>query len=135
MEKYVDDGTLRLEWRDFPYLGEESVNAAIAARASQEQDKFWEYHDLLYENQSGGFSDEKLSELAGEAGLDVEEFQKDLRSVRLEQAVARDFQEGQEQGVSGTPTFVVNGRVIVGFQPPEVFEQVVEEARAEAEGG
>jgi protein-disulfide isomerase len=135
VEKYVDDGTLRLEWRDFPYLGEESVNAAIAARAAQEQDKFWEYHDLLYENQSGGFSDEKLSELAGEAGLDVEEFQKDLRSVRLEQAVARDFKEGQEQGISGTPTFVVNGRVIVGFQPPEVFEQVVEEARAEAEGG
>ena len=135
MEKYVDDGTLRLEWRDFPYLGEESVNAAIAARAAQEQGKFWEYHDLLYASQSGGFSDEKLSELAGEAGLDVEEFQKDLRSVRLEQAVARDFQEGQEQGVSGTPTFVVNGRVIVGFQPPEVFEQVVEEARAEAEGG
>ena len=135
VEKYVDDGTLRLEWRDFPYLGEESVNAAIAARAAQEQGKFWEYHDLLYASQSGGFSDEKLSELAGEAGLDVEEFQKDLRSVRLEQAVARDFQEGQEQGVSGTPTFVVNGRVIVGFQPPEVFEQVVEEARAEAEGG
>ena len=135
MEKYVDDGTLRLEWRDFPYLGEESVSAAVAARAAQEQGKFWEYHDLLYENQAAGFSDEKLSELAGEAGLDVEEFQKDLRSVRLEQAVARDFHEGQEQGVSGTPTFVVNGRVIVGFQPPEVFEQVVEEARAEAEGG
>jgi protein-disulfide isomerase len=135
VEKYVDDGTLRLEWRDFPYLGEESVNAALAARAAQEQGKFWEYHDLLYENQTGGFSDEKLSELAGEAGLNVEEFQKDLQSVHSEQAVARDFQEGQEQGVSGTPTFIVNGRVIVGFQSPEVFEQVIEEARAEAEGG
>jgi protein-disulfide isomerase len=135
VEKYVEDGTLRLEWRDFPYLGEESVSAALAARAAQEQGKFWEYHDLLYENQTGGFPDEKLSELAGEAGLDVEEFQGALQSGRHEQVVARDFQEGQEQGISGTPTFVVNGRVIVGFQSLEVFEQVIEEAKAEAEGG
>lgn len=131
VEKYVEDGTLRLEWRDFPYLGEESVNAAVAARAAQEQGKFWEYHDLLYENQTGGFPDEKLAELADEAGLDVEEFQGDLESGRLEQVVARDFQEGQEQGVSGTPTFVVNGKAIVGFQSLETFEQVIEQA----EGG
>jgi protein-disulfide isomerase len=131
----VEDGTLRLEWRDFPYLGEESVNAAVAARAAQEQGKFWEYHDLLYANQSRGFSDETLVDLAGEAGLDVDEFERDFESGRYEQVVARDFQEGQEQGVSGTPTFVVNGKAIVGFQSLEVFEQVIEEARAEAEGG
>lgn len=68
VEKYVRDGTLRIEWRDFPYLGQESANAAFAARAAQEQGKFWEYHDLLYENQesanSGAFSDEKLLDLA-----------------------------------------------------------------------
>jgi protein-disulfide isomerase len=135
VREYVEDGTLRLEWRDFPYLGEESVNAAIAARAAQEQGKFWEYHDLLFANQARGFSHETLVELAGEAGLDVDRFERDLESGRYEQVVARDFQEGQEQGVSGTPTFVVNGKAIVGFQSLEVFEQVIEEARAEAEGG
>ena len=133
VKEYVEDGTLRLEWHDFPYLGDESVRAAVAARAAQEQGKFWEYHDLLYENQTGGFTDEKLVELAGEAGLDADRFERDVGSESYEQVVAEDFQEGQEKGVSGTPTFVVNGRVIVGFQSLETFEQVIEEA--EAEGG
>ncbi len=135
MDKYVEDGTLRLEWRDFPYLGQESVNAALAARAAQEQGKFWEYHDLLYENQSGGFSDERLVELAHEAGLDVERFEEDLASGRFEQAVAEDFREGQEMGITGTPTFVINGRVLAGMQPLEVFESAIEQAEEEAERG
>ena len=132
MDKYVEDGTLRLEWRDFPYLGQESVNAALAARAAQEQGKFWEYHDLLYENQSGGFSDERLIELAREAGLEVEKFEEDLASGRFEQAVAEDFREGQQMGITGTPTFIINGHVLAGMQPLEVFESAIE--RAEEEG-
>jgi predicted DsbA family dithiol-disulfide isomerase len=80
VEEYVEEGTLRIEWHDFPYLGQESLLAAVAARAAQEQGKFWEYHDLLYRNQSGGFSVEKLIGLAGEAGLDVERFEADLGS-------------------------------------------------------
>jgi len=134
-EKYIESGTLRMEWRDFPYLGRESVNAALAARAAQEQGKFWEYHDLLYENQSGGFSEERLIELAREAGLDVERFEEDLASGRFESAVAEDFQEGQEMGITGTPTFVINGRVVAGLQPVEVFEEAIERAKAEAERG
>jgi protein-disulfide isomerase len=47
VEEYVESGTLRMEWRDFPYLGQGSLDAAVAARAAQEQGKFWEYHDLL----------------------------------------------------------------------------------------
>ena len=134
-EKYVESGTLRMEWRDFPYLGRESVDAALAARAAQEQGRFWEYHDLLYENQSGGFSEERLIELAREAGLDVGRFEKDLASGRFERAVAEDFQEGQEMGVTGTPTFVINGRVVAGLQPVEVYEEAIERAKAEAERG
>jgi protein-disulfide isomerase len=134
-QKYVESGTLRMEWRDFPYLGRESVDAALAARAAQEQGRFWEYHDLLYENQSGGFSEEKLVELAREAGLDVERFEGDLASDRFERAVAEDFQKGQEMGISGTPTFVINGRVVAGLQPVEVYEEAIERAKAEAERG
>ena len=128
VDKYVEDGTLRLEWRDFPYLGQESVNAALAARAAQDQGKFWEYHDLLYENQYAGFSEERLVGLAREAGLDVERFEEDLASGRFEQAVAEDFQEGQQMGVTGTPTFVINGRVLAGLHPLEVYEDAIEEA-------
>lgn len=135
VQKYVEDGTLRIEWRDFPYLGQESVNAALAARAAQAQGKFWEYHDLLYQNQAAGFSDDQLIGLAGEAGLDVEKFEADFRSGEFEDEVAEDFEQGQMAGISGTPTFDVNGERIVGLQSIETFEQVIERARREAEGG
>ena len=136
MEEYVEDGTLRIEWHDFPYLGQESLTAAVAARAAQDQGRFWEYHDLLYRNQSGGFSLEKLLGLAGEAGLDVERFESDLAEPdRYTRVVADDFREGQQRGISGTPTFVINGRVIAGLQPLEVYEDAIEEAKSEAEGG
>lgn len=138
VDKYVKAGTLRIEWRDFPYLGQESVNAALAARAAQAQGKFWEYHDILYENQkstnSGAFSDENLAKFARAAGLDVDRFKKDLTSGKYEKAVARDFQEGQQRGITGTPTFFINETVVVGAQPIEAFERAIESAAREAEG-
>ena len=138
-EKYVKSGTLRLEWKDFPYQGRESVEAAIAARAAQAQGEFWEYHDLVYENQSsgnsGGYNDESLTALAEKAGLDTQKFEEDLKSDRYESVVQADFEEGQGLGISGTPTFFINGQVIVGLQPLETFEQAIEEAEREAEGG
>jgi protein-disulfide isomerase len=134
-DRYVESGTLRMEWRDFPYLGPGSVDAALAARAAQEQGKFWEYHDLLYRNQSGGFPEDKLVILAREAGLDAQRFESDLASARYEQAVAEDFQEGQQSGISGTPTFVINGEVLAGAQPLGVFEDAIERAKREAGQG
>jgi protein-disulfide isomerase len=117
VQRYIDDGTLRLEWHDFPFLGEESRSAAVAARAAQEQGKFWEYHDILYQNQSGensgAFSEENLISFAQEAGLDVERVEK-------------DFREAQDAGIQGTPSFNVNGQVIVGAQPLETFARVIE---------
>ncbi len=137
VEKYVEDGTLKIEWRDFPYQGQESVNAALAARAAQEQGKFWEYHDLLYENQAspGGFSDDNLVALAREAGLDVGAFEESLASEEHREAVMASFEEGQRSGITGTPTFVVNGQTLVGAQPIEVFEEAIEGAAREAQDG
>lgn len=137
IERYVDTGTLKIEWRDFPYLGQESVNATLAARAAQEQGKFWEYHDALYRDQgslnSGTFSDEKLVALAEEVGLDMERFESDFVSGKYEQSVSQDLQEGQRLGISGTPTFFVNDTMLVGAQPIEVFEEAIEDAAREAE--
>jgi len=138
-EKYVKNGTLRLEWKDFPYQGRESVDAALAARAAQAQGQFWEYHDLIYANQSsgnsGGYNEESLTALAEEAGLNTQKFEKDLREARYEDVVQADFEEGQGLGISGTPTFFINGRVLVGLQPLATFEEAIEEAEREAEGG
>ena len=138
-EKYVKDGTLKIEWKDFPYQGRESIDAALAARAAQAQGRFWEYHDLVYANQSsgnsGGYNEESLTALAEGAGLDTQKFEKDLREARYEAVVQADFKEGQGLGISGTPTFVINGRVLVGLQPLATFEEAIEEAEREAEGG
>ncbi len=124
-----------MEWRDFPYRGQESVNAALAARAAQEQGKFWEYHDLLYKTQAQGFSEGRLMDLADQTGLDVKQFHSSLESGKNEAAVRADFQEGQQRGVSGTPTFVINGKALVGLQPLPVFERIIEKEKRAAEGG
>jgi protein-disulfide isomerase len=134
-KEYVKDGTLRIEWRDFPYRGQESVNAAVAARAAQAQDRFWDYHDLLYDSQFSGYSDENLVALARKAGLDTQQFENDYENARYEKAVRADFQKGLNLGVNGTPTFFINGKMLVGLQPVGVFEDAIEEARREAGGG
>lgn len=140
IKRYVEDGTLRIEWRDFAYLGQESVTAAQAARAAQEQGKFWEYHDALYQKQrsinGGGFSDEKLVELAADLGLDTEAFKSGLTSGRFEEVVQRDLREAQDTGIQGTPSFIINEQRLVGPQPLEAFEQVIDEElqNAGAEG-
>jgi predicted DsbA family dithiol-disulfide isomerase len=134
-KEYVKNGTLRIEWRDFPYRGQESVNAAVAARTAQAQGRFWEYHDLLYDSQFSGFSDENLTQIAREAGLDAQRFERDYRSGRYERSVRNDFREALNAGVSGTPTFSINGKMLVRLQPVGVFEHAIEDARREAEGG
>jgi protein-disulfide isomerase len=134
-EKFVKDGTLRIEWRDFPYRGRESVNAAVAARAAQAQGRFWEYHGLLYNNQFSGYSDENLIALGRRAGLDADRFERDYENARYEPLVRADFQKGLDVGVNGTPTYFINGKMLVGLQPIGVFENAIEDARREAEGG
>ena len=134
-KKYVKDGTLRIEWRDFPYRGQESMNAAVAARAAQAQGRFWEYHDLLYDSQFSGYSDENLIAMAERAGLDTQHFERDYESARYEPLVRADFRRGLNAGVNGTPTFFVNGKMLAGLQPVGVFENAIEDARQEAAGG
>jgi protein-disulfide isomerase len=139
LERYIENGTLRLEWRDFPYFGKESHSAAVAARAAQEQGKFWDYHDVLYQNQkspnSGGFSDQNLVGFAREVGLDAERFEAAISSGKYEAVVEKDFREGQDAGIQSTPSFIINGRALIGPQPLETFEQVIEEETRKAENG
>jgi protein-disulfide isomerase len=135
----VEDGTLRIEWRDFPFLGQESERTAQAARAAQEQGRFWEYHDLLYQNQSppnsGALTDEGLVGYARELGLDVEQFEESLTSGEYEGVVQGVFREAQDAGIQGTPSFDINGQRLVGPQSVETFEQIIEQERRRAENG
>jgi protein-disulfide isomerase len=132
IERYVDSGVLRIEWRDFPYLGVESDLAARAGRAAAEQGRFWEFHHAMFAEQpppnSGRVDEDYLLDRARAVGLDTDRFRNDLGSPQVAEAVARDFQEGQAIGVTGTPAFLVNDQPIIGAQPVEVFMQVIEQA-------
>jgi protein-disulfide isomerase len=132
MEEYVEDGTLRIEWRHFPYLGPESQTAAEAGHAAGMQGRFWEFHDAMYANQqppnSGKLTEDYLVGVAEEIGLDTEQFRQDMTSAAAAKAVKEDFQEGQSIGVTGTPAFLVNGQPVMGAQPTEVFAEAIEQA-------
>ncbi len=136
IKKYVDEGVVRIEWRDFPYLGNESTYAAKAARAAGDQGKFWQYHDALYADpqptNSGALTEEFLAGVAKKLGLNVSEFRKTMNSDAVSTAVQADFQEGQKIGVNGTPAFLINGDPLIGAQPIGEFEKAIESAADEA---
>nr|WP_307853834.1 DsbA family protein [Nocardioides palaemonis] len=137
VEKYVDSGVLRIEWRDFPYLGTESWVAARGGRAAAAQDRFWEFEEAMYADQlppnSGDLDADYLTSIAEDIGLDVAEFREHLADVSAGEALVKeDFAEGQAIGVTGTPAFVINGVPVIGAQPIEVFEQTIEQAAEDA---
>ncbi len=135
IDRYVEDGTLRMEWRDFPVLGEESQTAALAARAAGAQDAFWPLHDEIFaeerEIDAGELDRASLVAMAERLELDVERFERDLDDASHLDAVEHDLQAGREVGVTGTPAFLVNGELIAGAQPLEVFVDAIERALAE----
>ena len=133
---YVDAGVLRIEWRDFPYLGEESVTAAVAGRAAARQGKFWAFHDAMFARQqpanSGRLTPAFLASVAVTAGLDGAQLTRDMHDPALKDAAEQDFAEGQNAGMTGTPAFLVNGEPVIGAQPAAVFERVIDQAAAAA---
>lgn len=137
VEKYVRDGTLRIEWRNFPIFGEESEQAARAAWAAGQQNRFWEFHDQAYgtthKRNSGAFAADKVTGMARAAGVkDLDRFRKDMASDEAAEAVRRDQEEGYSLGVSSTPAFLVNDVPVLGAQPVDTFRQAIEAAAEDA---
>lgn len=101
---------IKLVFRNFPLqeAHEYAFDAALAAEAAALQDKFWEMHDAIYENQYR-INGELFEELAETIGLDLEQFQKDIEADSVKQKVEGDFESGVRSGVNGTPSFYVNG--------------------------
>ena len=108
LEKYPKD--VRLVFKNFPLRNHALARpAAVAALAAGEQGKFWEYHDMVFENYQR-LSEPLLQEFAGRLELDVEMFEAARKRADLNASVSRDMQEGSRAGVRGTPTIFVNGR-------------------------
>lgn len=106
---------VRFVWRDFPVITVQSPKAAEAAQCAYDQDKFWEYHNLLFERASV-LGVDNLKAYAADLGLNTGEFNRCLDSGKHKATVKRDWQDAEAHGFLGTPSFLINDKPLVG--PP-----------------
>jgi protein-disulfide isomerase len=123
---------IRFVHRDFPLsFHQHAQPAAEAARCAEAQGKFWEYNQKLFASED--LSTEKLKAMAKEVGLDPKKFDECVDKQQFKDAVARDQADGSAVGVTGTPAFFINGRMLSGAQPFEKFKEVIDEELAQAQ--
>ena len=118
-------------FRHFPIISSHpyALKAAEAAEAAAEQGNFWDYHDLLFENQEN-LKDSDLKKYAKEIGLDMDKFEEALNSGKFKDKVRGDLDAGEEFGVNATPTFFINGEVHRGVVSLEDFKKTIDKELA-----
>jgi protein-disulfide isomerase len=133
-EKYIRTGKAKFFYRHFAVLGKPSELAAQAAECAGEQGKFWEYHDKLFASAGSplAFTDGKLKGYAKELQLKSQAFNQCLDSGKHLKKVEGETAIAFLLGARGTPAFLLNGQLLVGAQPFEVFESLIEEALKKA---
>lgn len=114
------EGQVRYVFRDFPILSQESLIAALAGECADDQGSFWEFHDRIYSNQNN-LTQEAFIGYATDLGLDVETFSACLENQDHLSEVVQDFRDGEALGITGTPTFFINGKPLIGAQPYQQF--------------
>ncbi len=124
--EYIKTGKAKFIYRDFP-LGfhQFAQKAAEASECADEQGKYWEYHNTIFQNQ-GSLSLENLKAWAKELGLNEDKFNQCLDSGAMAAEVQKDLSEGSQYGVTGTPAFFINGKSVTGAQPFDVFKQMID---------
>lgn len=126
------EGRIRFVHRDFPLDGHpQALPAARAARCADEQGKFWEYHRALL-GSAGDLSPEDLRARASTLGLDSGKFDSCLQSTRHDEFIKASIEDGARIGVTGTPSFFINGRMLFGARPVEQFQEVIDAELAAA---
>jgi len=132
IENFVDTGKVKMIFKDFTIIGPDSVTAANAAHCAQEQGKFWEYHDTLYNNwtgeNNGWAASENLYKFATQVSLDEINFDRCMQEKRYQNTILASNADGNALGITGTPAFFVitpDQKIIPlsGAQPYEVFER------------
>jgi protein-disulfide isomerase len=136
LKDYVDTGKVKFVFRNYAFLGAASTVAANAAECANEQGKFWEMYDYLYKNQpdesdTSMYTVDNLTSGAATAiGLNTDQFSSCLSANKYDKNQAADLAEGQSIGVSGTPTFYINGTQLVGAQPYASIKAVIDQELA-----
>ncbi len=130
LKKYGDK--IRLVYRDYPLsFHQNAQTAAEASECAEEQGKFWEMHSAMFANQAK-LTVNDLVETAGGLGVNKDKFKACLDSGKYKAEVQKDFEDGQKYGVSGTPTFFINGIPMVGAKGVDSFVEIID---AELERG
>ncbi len=126
IEEYVKTGKVQIEFRHLPILGRESFQAAVASQCASDQNKFWDYQNLLFLTQAkagqasgekidkGRFSDDNLKRFATDVGLDRAKFDECLNSDTHLQLVTDQQALAQQYGITGTPNYLVNNQAAGG---------------------
>jgi len=124
-EKY--EGKIRWVFRDFPLsFHPNAMFAHIAANCANQQGKYWEVFELLFQN-TGSLEKESVIKLVEGRNLDMKKFKECSEDSAVMAEIQRDIADGQEVGVSGTPAFFINGIMVEGAQPIDAFVKVIEQ--------
>ena len=139
-EAFAATGKVRFEIRNAPFHGEGSRNAAAAAYCAAEQNAFWPMHDSLFLNQpavegtgSQVFSIARLNELAAKLSLDTAAFEQCLGSGKYVAQVEADYAETERVGVTGTPTFFINGQAYPAILSTDELRQIFRQVAPEVD--
>jgi len=136
LKNYVETGKVKIIFKDFTIIGPDSIVAAQAAHCANDQGKYWEYHDELYNNwageNNGWASSENLVKFAKNIRLNDDEFNQCMISGKYQQLVSSSSADAKNLGITGTPAFFVIGpdnqiTRISGAQPYEVFHNIFQE--------
>ncbi len=139
-EEYINDGIVSIEYRHLPLLGPDSVSSAAASECAADQNLFWPYHDVLFQRQgrAGWASEGNLKSFAREVAaalpegrFDLDDFDDCVESGIKELVVEEEAREAADVlrallGRLSTPNFLINGQVVPGAQPIDVFRDVID---------
>ena len=129
---FVATGQVYFEWRDYAFLGDESVAAAEAALCANDQDLFWEMHDAIFNNQvgenDGAFARSRLNRIAETVpDLDMDEWNSCMDDNTHRDEVEEATQTAAQSGVQGTPSFTINGELLFGASYEELSQRIQQE--------
>ena len=130
---YIETGKVKMIFKDFTIIGPDSINAAHGAHCADDQGKFWQYHDILYNNwtgeNNGWASSDNLLRFAQEIELDIDQWSDCMINAKYSQIITDSSKDARDLGITGTPAFFVIGpdntiTKISGAQPYENFEKI-----------
>ena len=136
LKNYVETGKVRMIFKDYNIIGPDSITASHGAHCANDQELFWEYHDILYSNwtgeNNGWASSENLAKFAQEIGLDIDEWSECMINETHSQVILASNRDARTLEITGTPAFFVigpDGKItpIFGAQPFVVFKNIFEE--------